>query len=99
LYYLIPKVSRLNIYTLHSRRKHLDALFLINVFINKISCSSIFDSVNLRVPSRRTRDFSTFVVNHNFKVSPSVRCVSAANDICKETDIFNKDKITLVDIS
>jgi hypothetical protein len=44
-------------------------------------------------------DFSTFVVNHNFKVSPSARCVSAANAICKETDIFNKDKITLVDIS
>jgi hypothetical protein len=39
------------------------------------------------------------LVNHNFKVSPSVRCVSAANAICKEIDIFNKDKITLVDIS
>jgi hypothetical protein len=39
------------------------------------------------------------VVNHNFKVSLSARCVSAANAICKEIDIFNKDKITLVDIS
>jgi hypothetical protein len=44
-------------------------------------------------------DLSSYVVNHNFKVSPSARCVSAANDICKETDIFNKAKITLVDIS
>jgi hypothetical protein len=35
----------------------------------------------------------------NFKVSPSARCASAANVICKEIDIFNKDKITLVDIS
>jgi hypothetical protein len=34
------------------------------------------------------------VANHNFKVSPS-----AANAICKEIDIFNKDKIKLVDIS
>jgi hypothetical protein len=38
------------------------------------------------------------VVNHSFKVSPSDRCVSAANVICKVIDIFNKDKITLVDI-
>jgi hypothetical protein len=26
-------------------------------------------------------------------------CVSAANAVCKEIYIFNKDKITLVDIS
>jgi hypothetical protein len=39
------------------------------------------------------------VVNHNFKVSPSARCVSAANAICKEIHFFNKDKITLTDIS
>jgi hypothetical protein len=37
---------KLNFLTLHSRRRHLDALFLINVFKDKISCSS----VNLRVP-------------------------------------------------
>jgi hypothetical protein len=84
-------LSRLNISTLHSRRKHLDALFLINVFKNKISCSSIFYTVNLRIPVRRIRDFSTFVVNHNFKVSPSARCVSAANAMCKEIDIYSKD--------
>jgi hypothetical protein len=38
------------------------------------------------------------MVNQNFKVSPSARCVSATNVICKETDIWNKDKITLTDI-
>jgi hypothetical protein len=47
----------------------------------------------------RIRDFSTFVVNHNFKVSPSGRCVSAANATCKEIDVFNKDKIMFVDIT
>jgi hypothetical protein len=43
---------------------------------------------------------SIFVVN-NFKVNLSARCVSAAISavICKEIDIFNKNKITLVDIS
>jgi hypothetical protein len=39
------------------------------------------------------------VVNHNFKVSPPATCVSAANAICKEIDIFNMVKITLVDSS
>jgi hypothetical protein len=28
------------------------------------------------------------VVNHAFKVSPSTRCVSTTNAICKETDFF-----------
>jgi hypothetical protein len=42
-------LSRLNISTLHSRRKHLDSIFFINVFKNKIS-SSIFDTVSLRIP-------------------------------------------------
>jgi membrane-associated HD superfamily phosphohydrolase len=95
---IIIMLYRFNISTLYSRRKHLDSLFLINVFINKISCSSIFDTVSLCIPSRTIRDFSTFVVRQNFKVSPSARCVSAANTIYKEIDIFNKDKITLVDI-
>jgi hypothetical protein len=81
-------LSRLNISSLHSRRKHLDALFLINVFKNKISCSSIFDTVNLCITSGRIRHFSTFAVDHNFKVSPSARCVSAVNAIYKERQSY-----------
>jgi hypothetical protein len=38
------------------------------------------------------------MVHHNFKVSPSASCVYAANAICKDIDIFNKDYITLTDI-
>jgi hypothetical protein len=51
------------------------------------------------IPFRIIRHVSTFVINHNFKVSPSATCVSAATVLCKEIDIFNKDKIMLVDIS
>jgi hypothetical protein len=40
-------LARLNISSLNFRRKHLDALFLNNVFKNKICCSSIFDSVSI----------------------------------------------------
>jgi hypothetical protein len=30
------------------------------------------------------------VVNHNFKVSPSARCVSAANATCKDNDFLTR---------
>jgi hypothetical protein len=39
----------LNFRTLHSRRRHLDALFLINTFKSKINCHSIMDTVGLSV--------------------------------------------------
>jgi hypothetical protein len=89
---------RLNILTLHLRR-HLDALFLINVFKGKISCSSVFDTVSLRIPTRSVRDCSTFTVHRNFKVGPSAKCVSAANAVCRSIDIFNKDCNRLTDVS
>jgi hypothetical protein len=90
---------RLNFLTLHLRRRHLDALFLINVFKGKISCSSIFDTVSLRIPTRSIRGYITFTVHRNFKVSPSARCVSDANPVCRCIDIFNKDCILLTDVS
>jgi hypothetical protein len=45
-------LTSLNFRALHSRRRHLDALFLINVFKGKINCPSILDSVSIRVPTR-----------------------------------------------
>jgi hypothetical protein len=56
-------LSRLNFRTLYSRRRHLDALFLINVFKGKINCHFTMDTVGLRVPSRQIREFSTFNVS------------------------------------
>jgi hypothetical protein len=38
------------------------------------------------------------MADRNFKVSPSARCVSAANVICKDTDVFNRDGILLTGI-
>jgi hypothetical protein len=87
---------RLNLRTLYSRRRHFDALFLTNVFKSIISCSSLFDSVSVRIPNRIIRDYSTFIVNHNFTVSPSARCVSSTIATCKVIDIF-KDFILLTD--
>jgi hypothetical protein len=76
-------LTSLNFRTLHSRRRHLDALFLINVFKGKINCPSILDTVGIRVPTRQIREFSTFSVSSALKHSPSARCVIAANDVCR----------------
>jgi hypothetical protein len=54
-------VEGLGLRTLRFRRRHLDALFLINVF-KKIDCQSIMDTVSLRVHSKLIRDFSIFSV-------------------------------------
>jgi hypothetical protein len=64
-----------------------------------MSCSSVFDTVSLRITTRSIRDYSTFTVHRNFKVSPSARCVSAANAVCRIIGIFNKDCIRLADVS
>jgi hypothetical protein len=91
-------IARLNLSTLYSRLRYADALFLINVFESKISCSSIFDSVNVRTPTRISTEYCQFKINQNFKISLSFRRVSVANDICRGTDVFSKDYISLTDI-
>jgi hypothetical protein len=71
---------------------------LMKPFKNKISCSSIFDSLSVRIPTMIIRDYFTFMVNDNLKISPSARCISAANAICKAIDNFNENYISLADI-
>jgi hypothetical protein len=91
-------LAGLNLSTLYSSRPHLDVLFLINVFKRKITSSSIFNSVSVRIPTRIIRDDSAFMVNRNFKFIPSPRYISASNAIFKDIDIFNKDYTSLTDI-
>jgi hypothetical protein len=58
----------------------------------------MFNSVSVRIPITVIRDYSTFIVNHNFKVSSSAGCDSASNAICKDNDIFSRDYISLTDL-
>jgi hypothetical protein len=73
-------LSHLNFRMLYSRR-HLDALFLINVFKGKINCHSIMDLLVPRVPGRKIREFYTFSVSCALRNSPPARCVIAAFEI------------------
>jgi hypothetical protein len=53
----------------------------------------------LRIPSRYIREFYTLSFHRIFKATPSARCVSAANTVCWNIDVFNKDRILFMHIS
>jgi hypothetical protein len=92
--YYESMVNYLYFKTLYSRRKNLDALFLIKVFRNKIDCCSVMESVDLRVSNKQFRDFSTYKVSNVSTLSPSTRCVTAAKNISKYMDVYNKHNIS-----
>jgi hypothetical protein len=54
-YHCIDTFDKLNLQTLHVRRCHIDALFLINVSRGAESCSSVLEAVGSRVPTRNIR--------------------------------------------
>jgi hypothetical protein len=49
---------RLNLSTPHFRQWHLGARYVINIFTNQISCSSVLNSVSLRIPTTLIRNCS-----------------------------------------
>jgi hypothetical protein len=83
-------LERLSLRTLYSRRRHLDALFLTNVFNSAVDFLSIIYTVNLRVRSKLFRDFFIFSVSKALGSSPSARCSTVANNICQFMDVFSK---------
>jgi hypothetical protein len=88
-------LEKLNLQTLHIRRRHIDALFLINAFCGTKYCPSVLETVGLRVPTRNIRNFTTF--SCSFSHCPSAR--SAANAVCKSIDIFSKSRLSLNSLS
>jgi hypothetical protein len=83
-------------HTLHYRRLHLDALFFISVHSGLKCWPSVLDTTGIRVPSRYVRNSSLFTAA--CENSPSARCVTAANRVCKDTDIFRKPVTSLKQI-
>jgi hypothetical protein len=96
-YYYDIILEQLNLQTLHIRRRHFDALVLINAFIGSKYYPSVLEIFGIRVPTRNIRNFTTF--NCSFSHCPSARCVSAANAICKSADIFSKSCLSLKSLS
>jgi hypothetical protein len=68
-------LERLNLLTLHNRRRHS------NAFSGAKCCSSVLKTVGLRVPARNMGNFTVFSCSSSH--CPSARCVSASNAVCK----------------
>jgi hypothetical protein len=54
-------------------------------------------AVVLRVPTRQIADFSTFNVSNFPGLSAQQQRVTAADNICKSQDVFNKHNISIED--
>jgi hypothetical protein len=73
-------LNSLNFRRIYSR--YTDVMFLINVFKGKINSHSIVDTVDIRVPTRQIREFSTFSVSRALRHSPTARFAVIQNDVC-----------------
>lgn len=80
---------------LYSRRRNLDAVFLINALKDKL-VARLFWILTVRMP---TACYSSPHCAHNFKVISSTGCVSAGNEVSRCTGSFEKDRIFLNDTS
>jgi hypothetical protein len=88
-YYYGSILEKLNLQTLHIRRRHSDALFLISVFnVAKFRAPlSSKQSAFVVLLGTNGRNFTKFT--YSYSHCPSPRCVPAANAVCKCTNIFN----------
>jgi hypothetical protein len=71
----------------------LDALFLISVYSGLKCYPSLLYTTGVRVPSRNVRNSPLLTVTCTN--SPTARCVTAANRVCKDVDIFRKPVTSL----
>jgi hypothetical protein len=60
-------LEHLKLHSLRKRRDHLEALFLIQVYLDSKFCPSVLETVGLRVLTRHLRDFPMFYVCPKFK--------------------------------
>ena len=88
-----PYITKLS--ALHLGRRNLDALFLINVFVNRITCLSVLSTVCIRVPPKITRDHSIFTAACCDKAGPSARFVTAANTVGTKVNVIKQHDFSL----
>jgi hypothetical protein len=65
-YYYDIILEKLNMLTLHIRRRHFDALFLIIVFSGIKYCPSVLGTVGIRVPSAIALRLDVFLLQMQF---------------------------------
>jgi hypothetical protein len=94
-YHYSNALDHLKLHTLRKRRDHLDALFLIQVYLGSKLWPSVLENVGLRVPTRHLRDFPLFYVCPTIKNCPSARCASADNVVCRDFDVFRNHNVSI----
>jgi hypothetical protein len=88
-------LQKLNLHNLRMRRHRLDAVFLTQIYSGSKFCPSVLETVGLRVPPRRIRDFALFSVCSSCKNCPSARCASAADAVCSDDHVFGSRNFLL----
>jgi hypothetical protein len=81
-------LEELKLLTRRVRRHRLDAFFLTQVYSGSKFYPSVLEIAGLRVPAGYSRNVSLFSSSSSCKHSPSARFASAANDICRDADVF-----------
>jgi hypothetical protein len=86
------------LHTLHTRRHHLDTLFLIHVYLGLKFCPSVLETVGFRVPLRYFWDFAQFQFSPSYTNCPSARCASAASAVCRNSGVLGARKVFLIHV-
>jgi hypothetical protein len=72
---------------------------MANAFKSKIISFSHLYFISLQIPANLVGNYMIFNVNCHFKVSPSAGLVCAADVLCRNIGVVDRDRISLFDIS
>ena len=73
------RLQHFKMVTLESRRDMLDLRILNKMLNNKIDCPDLLNSIDFRVPTRRTRRRDLFVLNHRLRLTANSPVTSATS--------------------
>jgi hypothetical protein len=76
----------LKLNTLHEGQRYYDVLFIRNLYNGFITCSSLLETVGIRVPIKNLTDFNVFHTSISRRKRPSDRRTLAANEIRNRPD-------------
>jgi hypothetical protein len=89
-YTYVNALDHLNLYSLYTRRRHLDALFLANVIM---VWNVVFPCLELMAFEFLFEMLDIRFVYCCFR--PSARCASDSNTVCKDIDMFRIQVVTI----
>jgi hypothetical protein len=79
-YRYVNDLHHINFHTLWTKRRNLDALFLVNVYNGFKFCPSLLETVGIHVSVWNFKDFRVFTIGSSHR---TCRYTSAANTVCK----------------